>query len=466
MDEHEFWVRFCEKLDDREPALVAELTGHFREPLVAFRQELHDYFQAISKAPLPDHWRADLDRFLNLPRGVIMRPPQQRFCAWLVECDAREYGRLPGGPVPGYAEWRRQLGPAGLQVNYNTTAAPKAEPLPAQPQATQPQMAEQRAAELDKQRRAFARSIAKYEQERLGLTDEERQHYERFVYENFLREVRGEALLSQPEYWLDKNLVYHQKICARNEANLRLPSIGGITAEQYERSERNWILENSALVSWDLGERALLESAAARKNEYYAGWGPVARAIDSFINPAWEGTGNLNDVLNIAGPFAGANYFGQGPRRTSGSPAASTPRPPKPTRGAKPKSMPSAALTQEPAQPQKSVEPNAEGASQSKSVHGNSREYVGDTHVYSIRGPNGTLKIGQSMQGVRVGDGASIRGEAQTRKLIKHTGEYHESDIRRTLPDKATGLDYEKRLIERFRRIYGPDSLPGNKTNR
>jgi hypothetical protein len=99
-------------------------------------------------------------------------------------------------------------------------------------------------------------------------------------------------------------------------------------------------------------------------------------------------------------------------------------------------------------------------------IHGNSLDYVGDTHVYSIRGPNGTYKIGQSMQGVRVSDGASIRAETQVRQLRKQTGDFYQSDIRRTFPDKSSARDYETKLIERFRRMYGDDSLPGNKTNR
>jgi RHS repeat-associated protein len=101
-----------------------------------------------------------------------------------------------------------------------------------------------------------------------------------------------------------------------------------------------------------------------------------------------------------------------------------------------------------------------------KPVHKNSLEYVGDTHVYRVRGPEGTFKIGESAQGVRVRDGASIRGEQQARRLTRETGDFYESEIRRTFPDKQSARDYETRVIERFRKIFGEDSLPGNKTNR
>jgi hypothetical protein len=99
-------------------------------------------------------------------------------------------------------------------------------------------------------------------------------------------------------------------------------------------------------------------------------------------------------------------------------------------------------------------------------VHGNSLEYVGDTHVYVVSGPNGPYKVGESMQGVRIRDQASIRGEAQSRALARQTGQQYQSEIRRTLPDKQSAREYETRFIETFRRLFGDDTLPGNKTNR
>ncbi|MHB8968795.1 MAG: hypothetical protein ACYC57_11165 [Thermoleophilia bacterium] len=74
--------------------------------------------------------------------------------------------------------------------------------------------------------------------------------------------------------------------------------------------------------------------------------------------------------------------------------------------------------------------------------------------------------MGQSAQGTRLRDGASIRAEQQARRLRKETGEHYETRILRTFPDKRTAREYETRLIERFRSRYGDDALPGNKTNR
>jgi hypothetical protein len=44
-------------------------------------------------------------------------------------------------------------------------------------------------------------------------------------------------------------------------------------------------------------------------------------------------------------------------------------------------------------------------------VNKNSLNYVGETHVYRIKGAEGTYKIGDSAQGTRVRDDASIRAE-------------------------------------------------------
>jgi hypothetical protein len=99
--------------------------------------------------------------------------------------------------------------------------------------------------------------------------------------------------------------------------------------------------------------------------------------------------------------------------------------------------------------------------------HKNSLDYFGETYVYRLKGPDGTThKIGESAQVTRVRDGASIRAEQQARALRKETGDNYESEIRKTFPDKASARDYETRVIERFLRMYGDDTLPGNKTNR
>lgn len=100
-------------------------------------------------------------------------------------------------------------------------------------------------------------------------------------------------------------------------------------------------------------------------------------------------------------------------------------------------------------------------------VHKNSLDYVGDTHVYRVKGPDGsTYKIGESAQGTRLRDGASIRAEQQARRLTRETGDTYTSEIRKTFSDKASARAYETRVIERFRRMYGQDTLQGNKTNR
>ncbi len=108
----------------------------------------------------------------------------------------------------------------------------------------------------------------------------------------------------------------------------------------------------------------------------------------------------------------------------------------------------------------------ADDVASKRGISKNSLDYIGDTHVYRIKGPNGTYKIGESAQGVRVRDGASIRGEEQARRFTKETGDFYESEIRKTFPDKRSARTHETRTIELFRRIFGEDALPGNKNNR
>ena len=99
-------------------------------------------------------------------------------------------------------------------------------------------------------------------------------------------------------------------------------------------------------------------------------------------------------------------------------------------------------------------------------VHENSLRYPGETHVYRIIGPNGkTYRIGASSQGV-TRSGESIRAKQQARRVTRETGEQHTSEIGMVFANKAATRAYERDLIERFRSLYGPNSLPGNLTSR
>lgn len=101
-----------------------------------------------------------------------------------------------------------------------------------------------------------------------------------------------------------------------------------------------------------------------------------------------------------------------------------------------------------------------------KSIHKNSLAYVGDTHVYVIRNSDGTLyKVGESAQGVRVSDGASIRAEQQARALQRETGDFYTTEIRQNFGGKAGARAYETRFIETYIKIYGKRP-PGNPINR
>ena len=98
-------------------------------------------------------------------------------------------------------------------------------------------------------------------------------------------------------------------------------------------------------------------------------------------------------------------------------------------------------------------------------VHGNSREYVGETHVYAIRGPNGVYK-----------NRAEHARRARTRwrfnqRRSPNTG-LATSDRRNvsfrdscSIPRQGNGAAIRNTIDERIRQIYGQDALPGNATN-
>lgn len=104
-------------------------------------------------------------------------------------------------------------------------------------------------------------------------------------------------------------------------------------------------------------------------------------------------------------------------------------------------------------------------------LHKNSKTFKGDSHVYSIQNQKGMYKVGESSQGVNK-KGLSKRAESQVVKLQKETGDKSfTSTIRKKFDSKAEAREYETKLIERTRSLYGTDKndksvLIGNKTNR
>ncbi len=99
-------------------------------------------------------------------------------------------------------------------------------------------------------------------------------------------------------------------------------------------------------------------------------------------------------------------------------------------------------------------------------VHKNSLLYQGDTHVYFIKGSEGSMyKIGESAQGYTKA-GLSKRAEEQVRRLQrKGEGDYR-AKIIREFGSKAEARAYETRFIKTYRKLYGKDKLPGNKGTR
>jgi hypothetical protein len=97
------------------------------------------------------------------------------------------------------------------------------------------------------------------------------------------------------------------------------------------------------------------------------------------------------------------------------------------------------------------------------SVHKNSLDYVGDTHVYKIKNVTKGVdhKIGESAQGLNK-HGLSKRAEQQAKRLRKETGEDFKSEILEWHHGKRSARASETRLI-RQAKGKDPDALPGNK---
>ncbi|ABV79854.1 hypothetical protein A1I_07780 [Rickettsia bellii OSU 85-389] len=73
---------------------------------------------------------------------------------------------------------------------------------------------------------------------------------------------------------------------------------------------------------------------------------------------------------------------------------------------------------------------------QVQKIHKNSHKHVGDTHVYNIFDKEGkTYKIGESAQGLTK-YGESKRARQQARKLERETGEFYDTEIRKTFDSK------------------------------
>mgnify|MGYP000635565007 CR=1 FL=1 len=91
-----------------------------------------------------------------------------------------------------------------------------------------------------------------------------------------------------------------------------------------------------------------------------------------------------------------------------------------------------------------------------KVIHGNSKSYVGNTHVYVIKdAKTGQLhKVGESMRGTNK-FGLSKRAEEQARKLQKMTNQPFETELRRNFDTNLDARNYETNLIEKYRKMFG-----------
>ena len=166
--------------------------------------------------------------------------------------------------------------------------------------------------------RWFAREVSIFEQRRLGLTDEERLEYERYLLNAQRNQARGEPVPPAPSFYLDKKAQFDEQkaISDRNTPTLRPLNLSRLELEIRELTEKLRHPE-------DYSDRELQAFATKLlfllQEQYYSSgdWNYFTRTIDRLLNPAWDGTGTINDIAIGLGGFAGS-ALGLRPRRSPG----------------------------------------------------------------------------------------------------------------------------------------------------
>lgn len=264
---------------------------------------LYDFLDDLFNYPLLEDWRISLARFSEhwADRGLILSP---RTLAALEHLIAQ---RIGGSIAVALAEVSIST-PSSRTVGTDAalSMAPDASPAPKADASVEA------AAKRERGLRSAAKALAAAEQRRLQLTDDERLHFEFHTYENLRRGQLGWPLLPPPEYWLDKNYAYQQRIGAQ-------PSIRALTKGQAEQSRKEAI--RAGYGSPAEREKLARDELAEQKRKYRNEHGEIA----TFFNPAFAGTGNFTDLMMVLGNFGG-RVGGMKPGAAQGGPLAARPR--------------------------------------------------------------------------------------------------------------------------------------------
>jgi hypothetical protein len=206
---HDFSVGWAKKMVELED-----------EQLKTFGGYLKDFLEDLLNYPLARPWRESLDLFQeHYWQQVGMRLAGESYnqCAARIEQAIND----PRCPAHGPIRPESALAPARRLPEWVTGPA-----KPRPPGGVPP--------EQDLDLRRLAGLVAKQEQKRIGLTDEETALYEANRYENFRRQYVGDRPLGEPEFWHAKNAA----VTRRQRGNAPLPAVQQ-TVEPTRTAETN-----------------------------------------------------------------------------------------------------------------------------------------------------------------------------------------------------------------------------------
>ena len=168
--------------------------------LEQFSESLNDWLDDLLNHPIGSNWPDELARFVahSAYYGLDIEPESIAQIAAVIQSRAANPDAL------AFARDARRA------VNDPPPFVLPARPLirrPPPPPPTRPEISATERGQIQR----FARRCALGEQQRIALSDEEWAQYEYYLYQNFLRQRRGEPPLPQLQCWIDRSKAFKAK---------------------------------------------------------------------------------------------------------------------------------------------------------------------------------------------------------------------------------------------------------------
>ncbi|MEX2112558.1 MAG: hypothetical protein WD845_05195 [Pirellulales bacterium] len=253
--------------------------------LQQFVTPLEAWMDRLLEEPLAPDWRDQLNDYLaeQEPKGYRIEPENR----WVLEAEILDSAAQR---VWAAGKTSKETGPSSpaVQMAQEDAARDKAEQ------------------QQEREFRWFAREASALERKRLGLSDGERAEYERYLIEAQRSLARGEPAVPAPDFYLEKKARYDEQ---QAEADRNTPTIRASRLSDLEWEIQTIVakLSHRALLS-DAEYQSLVAKLRLKQRELYyqtGDWNFVTRTMDRLLNPAWDGTGTLNDIAIGLGGFSG-----------------------------------------------------------------------------------------------------------------------------------------------------------------